>query len=110
VELRKDLPFGRERRREIGMLKAIGYSGRGVLGEILVENCLLAVAAATAAMLIVTLAITVVGRLAFQTSFGASPLDVLGIIVVTTALCAGTAWTMARHATRIPPLEALRYE
>jgi putative ABC transport system permease protein len=99
-----------ERRREIGMLKAIGYRGSGVLGEVLIENGMLGAIGAIAAMLIVTLFGTALGQLAFNSPFSVRPLDVLGIVVATIVLCTAIAGVVAWRPTRVPPLEVLRYE
>jgi len=100
-----------QRRREMSMLKVVGYSSQGVLGEVLAENGLLGVIGATAAMLTVTLAVTVVGHVAFSApSFAVSPVDVVGTVAATGCMCMLVAWAIARKATKAPPLEALRYE
>jgi putative ABC transport system permease protein len=94
----------------MGMLKAIGYRSRGVLGEVLIENGLLGMIGATAAMLIVTLATTVLGHTVFKASFSVGPPDVVGIVLATVVLCMVVAGVVAWRPTRVPPLDVLRNE
>ncbi|PWT72345.1 MAG: hypothetical protein C5B60_09705, partial [Chloroflexi bacterium] len=101
-----------ERRRELGMLKAIGHTSRGVLGMIMVENGLLGAAGATGALILVSLSTTVLSRLIFHSpgqSGTSVPLTLL-LAMATSVLCVLVAGAVAWPATRIRPLEALRYE
>ncbi|HLY32071.1 MAG TPA: FtsX-like permease family protein [Ktedonobacterales bacterium] len=99
-----------ERRRELGILKSVGYTSSNVLGQVLVENGMVGLAGALLAMLLVSLAIGLLGQFLFKTSFGVTALLVLAIVGVTALVCmivaAGVAWS----ATRVRPLEVLRYE
>ncbi len=99
-----------ERRRELGILKSVGYTSSNVLSQVLVENGLVGFAGALLAMLLVSLAIGLLGQLVFKTSFGVTTLIVLTVVAATAVICmlvaAGVAWS----ATRVRPLEVLRYE
>jgi predicted lysophospholipase L1 biosynthesis ABC-type transport system permease subunit len=101
-----------ERRREMGILKAVGHTSRGVLGTVLLENAVLGVAGAFLAMLLVTLATTLLGRVIFRfwSSAGIAPPLVLGLVAATGAVCVLVAGGVAWSATRVRPLEVLRYE
>ena len=61
-----------ERRREIGILKAIGHTSRGILGMVLAEHGILGIVGAYAALLLVSLAATILSQLAFQSATGTS--------------------------------------
>ena len=55
-----------ERRREIGILKAIGHSSWSVLSLVLVENLAIALCGASLGLFSVTLIANLLGRLAFS--------------------------------------------
>jgi putative ABC transport system permease protein len=101
-----------ERRREMGILKSVGHTSRSVLGAVLVENAVLGVIAAGAAAAGVTLCSLALNRLAFRFSsgFGVNPPLVFGLVVATAAVCMLVAGMVAWSATRVRPLEVLRYE
>jgi predicted lysophospholipase L1 biosynthesis ABC-type transport system permease subunit len=99
-----------ERRREIGILKSVGYTSQSVLGGVLVENGTVGFTGALMAMLLVTLALTILGKLVFKTDFGFGIPIVLGMVLATAAVCMVIAALVAWSATRVRPLEVLRYE
>jgi putative ABC transport system permease protein len=102
-----------ERTREIGVLRAIGWKRRRIMGMILCEALLLA--------LLATIVGTILGLfvvwLTMQTNLGKSWLDItweIGIFTqaIIVALCVvmlGAAYP-AYRASRFSPIEALRYE
>jgi putative ABC transport system permease protein len=99
-----------ERRRELGILKAVGYTSRSVLSEVLMENGVVGFTGALLAMLLVTLATVVLAKLVFKITLGVSAPIVLVIVLGTAAVCMLVAWLVAWNATRVRPLEVLRYE
>ncbi len=99
-----------ERRRELGILKSVGHTSGSVLREVLVENGTVGFAGALLAMLLVTLATTVLSVVVFKTDFGVSAPIVLGVTLITAAVCMVVAGSVAWGATRVRPLEVLRYE
>jgi putative ABC transport system permease protein len=99
-----------ERRRELGILKSVGYTSRSVLSEVLMENGVVGFTGAVLAMLLVTLATVVLAKLVFKTTLGVSAPIVLGIVLATALVCMLVAWLVAWNATRVRPLEVLRYE
>ncbi|MGZ3662961.1 MAG: ABC transporter permease [Ktedonobacterales bacterium] len=99
-----------ERRRELGILKAVGHTSRSVLGEVLIENGIVGFTGGFLAMLLVALATTLLSKLLFKTDFGVSTPIVLTIVLATAAVCMLVAGSVAYQSTRVRPLEVLRYE
>ena len=99
-----------ERRRELGILKAVGHTSRSVLGEVLLENGIVGFTGGLMAMLLVTLAMTILSKVVFKTDFGVGAPLALGIVLATALVCMIVAASVAWNATRVRPLEVLRYE
>jgi ABC-type antimicrobial peptide transport system permease subunit len=99
-----------ERRRELGILKSVGYTSSTVLSEVLIENGVIGGLGAVLAMLLVTLAINLLNRFAFHSNFGVNGLLVLVLIVGAALLAMITAALVAYGSVRVRPLEVLRYE
>jgi ABC-type antimicrobial peptide transport system permease subunit len=99
-----------ERRRELGILKSVGYTSRTVLSEVLIENGLIGGTGALLAMLLVTLATSLLGTFFFKTGFGVSAFIALGLIIGIALLAMAVAALVAWGAVRVRPLEVLRYE
>lgn len=99
-----------ERRREVGILKSVGYTSRTVLGQVLLENGLIGGLGGLLAMALVTLLIYVLSKVVFKTSLGVGVPITLAIVFGTMALAMITAALVAWRATRVRPLEVLRYE
>ncbi|HLX59469.1 MAG TPA: FtsX-like permease family protein [Ktedonobacteraceae bacterium] len=99
-----------ERRRELGILKSVGFTSGTVLSEVLIENAVIGGLGATLAMLLVTLAMNLLGRFAFHTNFGVNGLLVLVLILGAALLAMVTAAMVAYGSVRVRPLEVLRYE
>ncbi len=99
-----------ERRRELGILKSVGYTSRSILSEVLIENGVIGGAGALLAMLLVTLATSLLGQFVFHSTFGVSGLIALGLIVGIALLAMLVAALVAWGAVRVRPLEVLRYE
>lgn len=101
-----------ERKREIGVLKSLGYTSRGVLATVLVENATLAVASALLAMLLVTAATSALGAFVFKRYQieGVTPGQVLGLVIGTALLASVVASMVAWASTRVRPMTVLRYE
>lgn len=99
-----------ERRREQGILKAVGYTSRGILAQTLIEQGIAGVLAGLLAMGCSALAALALARISFQVEIGVSLLVVAAVVLGSAALCvaigAGVAWS----AARVRPLEVLRYE
>jgi predicted lysophospholipase L1 biosynthesis ABC-type transport system permease subunit len=99
-----------ERRRELGILKAVGHTSSDVLGEVLIENSIIGFTGGLLAMLLVTAALTLLDKLIFKSGFGVSTVITLGIITASAAVCMVVAALVAWPATRVRPIEVLRYE
>ena len=99
-----------ERRRELGILKAVGYTSRNILGEVLFENGVIGFTGSVLAMLLATLIALVLAKVAFNVTVQANAGLVLGVVAATAAVCMGIAALVAWGATRVRPLEVLRYE
>ncbi len=99
-----------ERRRELGILKSVGYTSRTVLSEVLIENGVIGGTGALLAMLLVTLATSLLGTFFFKTAFGVSTFIALGLIIGIALLAMVVAALVAWGAVRVRPLEVLRYE
>src|SRR5205807_4065416 len=56
-----------ERRRELGILKSVGYTSSTILGEVLIENGVVGGTGALLAMLLVTFATSLLGQFVFKT-------------------------------------------
>lgn len=99
-----------ERRREIGIQKAVGQGSRAVFAQVLTETAAVAYLGATGGMLAIALVLLPLGKLVIKISLGIpAPLAlaiVLGAILVAVLTAALVAW----GPVRIRPLEVLRYE
>ena len=99
-----------ERRRELGILKSVGHTSRSILGEVLVENGAIGFTGGLLAMMLVTVALLLIGLLIKSLNFGVNPGLMLIIIFATAAVCMVVAALVAWNATRVRPIEVLRYE
>ena len=99
-----------ERRRELGILKSVGYTSSTVLSEVMIENGIVGAVGAITAMLLAAGAITLLGSLFFGIAFSVSSLVVLSLVSGSAAVAMGTAALVAWGSVRVRPLEVLRYE
>ncbi len=99
-----------ERRRELGILKSVGYTSMAILSEVLLENGLVGGTAAVLSMLLVVLATWFLGIFYFKTNLEVSGSIALFMIVGAVLLAMITAALVAWSAVRVRPLEVLRYE
>ncbi len=99
-----------ERRRELGILKSVGYTSGTILSEVVIENGIVGGVGALMAMLLATGAITLLGSLLFKLTFSVSPLIVVGLVGGSALLAMLTATLVAWGSVRVRPLAVLRYE
>jgi putative ABC transport system permease protein len=99
-----------ERRRELGILKSVGYTSGTILSEVLLENGIVGATSALLAMLLVTLAVNLLGRYVFTLAFSVNGFIVIILIIGSALLAMLTAAIVAWRAVRVRPLEVLRYE
>ncbi|KAA3648162.1 MAG: ABC transporter permease [Chloroflexi bacterium] len=102
-----------ERTREIGVLRAIGWSSRRVLGMILGESLLVTLTGGAIGVFLGWLALIGLGSLfsafgANSDSIGPALISQAVFVVVVLGLVGG--WYPARRAARLEPVEALSYE
>jgi ABC-type antimicrobial peptide transport system permease subunit len=99
-----------ERRRELGILKSVGFTSRSVLSEVLFENGVIGFVGSLLAIGLVTGATIGLDKLLFKSGLGVNLPIVGGIIAATTFVCVLVAGLVAWNSTRVRPLEVLRYE
>ena len=99
-----------ERRRELGILKAVGYTSGTVLSEVMIENGIVGAVGAFIAMLLATVATILLGNLLFNLTLSVSPLVAVSLIGGSALLAMLTAALVAWGSVRVRPLEVLRYE
>jgi putative ABC transport system permease protein len=99
-----------ERRRELGILKSVGYTSRTILSEVLLENGLVGGIGALVAMVIASIVTGLLGVYVFKTTFIVSTSIVLGLVLGSVILAMITSLFVAWGAVRVRPLEVLRYE
>ncbi|HEY8602148.1 MAG TPA: ABC transporter permease, partial [Thermomicrobiales bacterium] len=98
-----------ERRRELGIMKAVGYTSQRVLGVVLIENGLIGGLGGLLGMLLVALATFAFNRFA-GLNIGVSVVTTLGLIGLVAFVAMLVAALVAWGTTRVRPLEVLRYE
>lgn len=100
-----------ERRRELGILKSVGYTSQTILGEVLLENGLVGGTGAMIAMLLVSLVIFLLGKYVFKAvNLAVAPSTAIAMVLGAVLLAMLTAALVAWQAVRVRPLEVLRYE
>jgi ABC-type antimicrobial peptide transport system permease subunit len=99
-----------ERRREIGIMKSLGFASRSVLAQVLFENALLGALGGVAAVAVVTLTTMLLSRFVFQIQLEVSMAFSIAIVLASGLLAAAVAGLVAWAPTRVRPLEVLRYE
>ncbi|GHO87348.1 ABC transporter permease [Dictyobacter formicarum] len=99
-----------ERRRELGILKSVGYTSRTILGEVMLENGLVGGMGALVAMALASLITWLLGKYAFDANFAVDTTIVLALVLGSVVLSMFIAICVAWSAVRVRPLEVLRYE
>jgi predicted lysophospholipase L1 biosynthesis ABC-type transport system permease subunit len=99
-----------ERRRELGILKAVGHTSRGVLADVLIEQGVAGVTAAALAVLLAFGGSQALAQMSFGVSVTASAPLAAVIVLVSVVVCLLVAAMVAWSATHARPLEVLRYE
>ncbi len=97
------------RRRELGIMKSVGYTSQRVLGVVLIENGLIGGMGGLLGMLLVAVATFAFNRFAGLT-IGVGITTTLGLIGLVAVVAMLVAAIVAWGATRVRPLEVLRYE
>jgi putative ABC transport system permease protein len=106
-----------ERKRELGILRSVGYKRRTLLNDVLLENALIGGVSALLAIILVTLVANPIGSFflndLFRVSnvhYGINSTVAIGLILGGTLLTMVVASMVAWRALSIRPLEVLRYE
>ncbi|MGC1184343.1 MAG: FtsX-like permease family protein [Candidatus Dormiibacterota bacterium] len=99
-----------ERRREIGVQKAVGLSSKAVYAQVLVETATVAWLGATFGMAAIALVLVPLGRLVLKVTLGIPTPLALAIVLGAIGVAVGTAALVAWRPVRVRPLEVLRYE
>jgi putative ABC transport system permease protein len=99
-----------ERRRELGILKSVGYTSSTVLSEVMIENGVVGAVGALMAALLATVGVILLGTLFFNLAFSMSPVIVVSLVGGSALLAMLTAALVAWGSVRVRPLEVLRYE
>lgn len=97
-----------ERRRELGILKAVGYSSGQTLRTLLIEHSVLGMVSGVAGVASVFVAIAVVNRLEDGTRLALSPVPALLLVGMAVVLAVLSALLVAWQPTHVRPLEVLR--
>ena len=101
-----------ERRREMGILKSVGYTSGTILSQVLIENGITGLAGAFIATLLAAGGVTAGSHYFFNGSMtlNMQPIVTASLIIAPIILTLLTAILVAWQAVRIRPLEVLRYQ
>ncbi len=99
-----------QRQREMGILKAVGFSSADVLRMVALENSLLGFLAGIAGVAAVAIAVEVVNTLHPASQLIMSIPQVALLIVVSVLISGGVALATAWRPTQVRPMEVLRAE
>jgi putative ABC transport system permease protein len=99
-----------ERRRELGILKAVGYTRSLLLGEVLLENGLIGGIGAFLSLLLVAGVVALIGPLYFKLVLSVDLLTAITLMAGAVVLAMLIAGLVAWSAVRARPLEVLRLE
>ena len=99
-----------ERRREIGVMKALGARGSTVLRLLLIESGLVGLMGGTMGMGMAMVATLILDRTTLNIATHFDPLTIIGLIAIAVALALLASIISALPASREKPLIVLRYE
>ncbi len=99
-----------ERRREMGILKSVGYTSGTILSEVMIENGIVGATGGLMAVLLTSGAVALLGSMIFNMSLGMSPLVTAALVSGSALVAMLTAALVAWGAVRVRPLEVLRFE
>ena len=98
-----------ERTREIGLRKALGAKKKTIITQFLIESIILTFSGGVIGVIVGILLSYVVSRL-LSSAFVISPGSVLLAFGVSAAIGIVFGWYPAQKASKLQPIEALRYE
>jgi putative ABC transport system permease protein len=99
-----------ERRREIGVFKAVGYTSGHVLRVLLSEYGFLGIVSGTLGIIAAIVAITIINLSLLGGQLAINPLILIGMFLFSVSIALVSAAVVAWHPTRVRPLDVLRYE
>ncbi len=99
-----------ERRQEIGVMKAVGYTSRHVLTTIVMEYAQLGLLAGVLGTIMVAIMCQVIRIMQPDTMLSLDVVSGGAIILICMGLAIASVMSVAWHPTRIPPLVVLRDE
>ena len=99
-----------ERRREIGVIKAVGAKRRTILQFLLVENAVVGFLGALMGALLAYGAVAFVAQYLGGMSVGFNPIAMSGLVLLGVALALGASSLTALPASSEKPMSVLRYE
>ncbi len=99
-----------ERRRELGILKSVGYTSGNILSEVLIENGIVGTVGAFIATLLASGGVVLLGSFVFSGTLTMPPYIVVSLILGAAALAIVTSTLVALGPVRVRPLAVLRYE
>ncbi len=101
-----------ERRRELGILKSVGYTSRTILSQVMIENGITGGVGAFIATLLAAGGVTLGSKIFFNNSLtlNMEPTVIVSMVIGPALLAILVAVLVAWNAVRVRPLEVLRYE
>jgi putative ABC transport system permease protein len=100
----------RERRREIGTMKAIGATNRQILFSVLMESIVISVTGAVIGILLSYGGVAFINSILFRPIALVTPGLIVEALLFATSIGIVSGVTPARQAARLDPIESLRYE
>ncbi len=99
-----------ERKRELGILKSVGYTSGIVLREVVIENGIVGALGAFLATLLAAGGVILLGQFFFKSALSIESVLVLSLVIGSAVLAMFTAALVAWGSVRVRPLAVLRYE
>jgi putative ABC transport system permease protein len=97
-----------ERRREIGLLKAVGMTENGILGLFVLESSLIGIGGGIIGIIIGAILLYIASLLSFPAALPAYVVMIALVFSAAVGILSG--FIPARQAAKLNPVEALRYE
>ena len=101
-----------ERRRELGILKSVGYTSSTILSQVMIENGIAGGIGSFIATLLAAGGVTLGSKIFFNNSLtlNMEPTVIVSMVIGPALLAILVAVLVAWNAVRVRPLEVLRYE
>ncbi len=99
-----------ERKRELGILKSVGYTSGTILSEVMIENGIIGAVGSFVATLLAAGGVVLLGKLVFNGTTSLEPAVVISLVGGSIVLAILTATLVAWKAVHVRPLAVLRYE